>query len=106
MAMKSTWGSAAQGRNMRVKGEATAFRLWKFATLLGWDCTIGECARAAGINETTAKMVIRRKGWAYKFNCDAANEARSGGARKGNAKRHQHTHSDAVDVYDMMELGR
>jgi hypothetical protein len=105
MEMESTWGSDARGRNKRIQGEATAFRLWQVANLFEWDCTIVECAKAAGINLSTAKLAIRKKGWANRFNCEAVNEARAHGARKGNAKRWQHTHSDAVDVYDMMELG-
>ena len=105
MKIENTWGSDARGRNKRVQGEATAFRIWQVANALDWDCTIVECARAAGINLATAKMAIRRKGWAHRFNRDAVNEARAGGARKATAKRWQHTHSDAVDVYDMMELG-
>jgi len=90
---------------MRVQGEATAFRMWQVANSVDWDCTIVECAKAAGISEATARMVVIRKGWTGRFNPEAAKEARAGGSRKFNAKRWRHTHSDAVDVYDMMELG-
>ena len=105
MKIENTWGSDARGRNKRVQGEATAFRIWQVANALDWDCTIVECARAAGVIEATARLVVRRKGWIGRFNPDAANEARASAARRGSAKHWRHTHSDAVDVYDMMELG-
>ena len=105
MKIENTWGSDARGRNKRVQGEATAFRMWQVANSLDWDCTIIECAKAAGINEATARLLVRRKGWIGRFNPEAANEARASAARRGSAKHWRHTHSDAVDVYDIMELG-
>jgi hypothetical protein len=105
MEMASTWGSDARGRNKRIQGEVTAFRLWQVANLFGWDCTIIECAKAAGINEVNARKIARERGWTGRFNREALSQVRSDNARKMTSKRWQHTHSDALDVCDMMELG-
>ena len=105
MTVKNTWTSTASARHNQVKGEVTAFRIWQIANSLGWDCTIAECAKIAGIKYSTAQVAVARKGWAKKFNEEALMEARSNGRLKGGYKRQQNENSDLVDVCDLMERG-
>lgn len=105
MKVKNTWGDQPRGRNKRIQGEATAFILWRTANSLGWDCTLKECAKIAGVKYTTAVAVVARKDWAARFNDEAMREVRSAASFKAQAKRYKHIHTDLVDVCDMMEWG-
>ena len=54
--------TAAQRRS-----EAKAFRLWRAAEALAWDCTLAEAARQAGIGIGAAKHIAAKKGWRDRF---------------------------------------
>lgn len=45
------------------KTEALAFRIWAYASPLGWDCTINEIADELGENRQRVNAVCRLKAW-------------------------------------------
>lgn len=47
--------------------EARAFRIWRFAAPLKWDCTHVEIASATGMTLSQVKHTIAAKGWGYRI---------------------------------------
>lgn len=52
---------------MSPKSEAIAFRMWAFATPLGWDTTIREVAEHLDVSTGTARNIAQLKGWLSRF---------------------------------------
>lgn len=52
---------------MSPKSEAIAFRMWAFATPLGWNTTILEVAEHLEVSESTVRIIARTKGWLDRF---------------------------------------
>ena len=48
---------------MTPRSEAIAFRIWAYATPLGWDCTVNEIAEELGVHVNQVKEICRVKGW-------------------------------------------
>ena len=48
---------------MSPRLEAYAFRIWRFAEPLAWNCTIGEIAEGTGIHGPTIGHVCNVKDW-------------------------------------------
>lgn len=52
-----------QGENKRVEGMVNNFLVWRAATSVDWDCTIGDLAEETGLSRQTVIHVLARKGW-------------------------------------------
>lgn len=48
---------------MTPRSEAIAFRIWAYATPLGWDCTVNEIAEELGISWQQANRICCAKRW-------------------------------------------
>ena len=53
-----------------IKAMANDFIVWRAASSVGWDCTIGDIAEETGLSTQTVASVLRRKGWRDKINGD------------------------------------
>ena len=58
--------------NMTIKAMANDFIVWRAASSVNWDCTIGDIAEETGLCTLTVSNVLRRKGWRHRVN-DADN---------------------------------
>ena len=47
--------------------EAIAFRIWQVAEPKGWDLTVSEAARCAGMHFQSAFRAVKAKGWLTRF---------------------------------------
>jgi len=92
------------GAHKRLQGEATAFRIWRAAQSVDWDCTMAEIARELGMTPSAVHSTARRKGWISRFNPDAVSLARAPAGRKGVAARSLNTTGAELDLCDMMGL--
>ena len=66
---------------MTPRTMATAYRIWAFASPLGWDVTAGEIGEALGITPQAVGHVCRIKGWGTRLRKTA--ETGHGGRQGG-----------------------
>jgi predicted DsbA family dithiol-disulfide isomerase len=59
-----------QGENKRIEGMVNDFLVWRAASSVNWDCTIGDLAEETGLSLQTVSNVLRRKGWRDRVNDD------------------------------------
>lgn len=52
---------------MTPRGEATAFRIWRAAGQVEWDCTIKAVAEQLDIDPRYAAKIVTAKGWQTRF---------------------------------------
>jgi hypothetical protein len=52
---------------MNVKTEALAYRIWGYATPLGWNCTSAEVADSLGETPARIRRVSQLKKWTSRF---------------------------------------
>lgn len=55
-----------KGDNTALKGRATAFRIWRAAESVNWDCTAKEVAEELGLTPETIHKTCKAKGWKLK----------------------------------------
>jgi len=51
------------GENMAIKRKVNAFRIWRLATSVGWDCSAVELAKELGLTAGTVRIICKQKGW-------------------------------------------
>jgi predicted DsbA family dithiol-disulfide isomerase len=56
--------------NMKIKAMTNEFIVWRAASSVNWDCTIGDLAEETGLSLQTVSNVLRRKGWRDRVNDD------------------------------------
>lgn len=57
---------------MAPRTEALAYRIWAYATPLGWDCSVKEIAEALGdVSWETVRTVMQHKKWLSRVRHDA-----------------------------------
>ena len=52
-----------RGENMAIKRKANAFRIWRLATSVGWDCSAVELAKELGLTAEAVRIICKQKGW-------------------------------------------
>lgn len=53
----------ANGDNMKLTREANAFRIWRAASSVNWDCTASELASELSLHKDTVLKICKAKGW-------------------------------------------
>lgn len=53
----------AVGDNMKLTRSANAFRIWRAASSVNWDCTAEELATELGLHKDTVFKICKLKGW-------------------------------------------
>lgn len=48
---------------MNPKSEALAYRIWAYASPLGWDCTVKDIADELGESWQRVMSICRHRGW-------------------------------------------
>jgi predicted transcriptional regulator of viral defense system len=56
--------------NMTIKAMTNEFIVWRAASSVNWDCTIGDLAEETGLHPVTIASILRRKGWRDRVNDD------------------------------------
>ncbi len=51
------------GENRVIIGKANAFRIWRAASSVNWDCTAKELSDETGLAESTVRKICAEKGW-------------------------------------------
>ena len=51
------------GEDMVIKRKANAFRIWRLATSVGWDCSAVELAKELDLTAETVRIICKQKGW-------------------------------------------
>lgn len=52
-----------RGENMVIKRKANAFRIWRLATSVGWDCSAVDLAKELGLTAEAVRFICKQKGW-------------------------------------------
>ena len=52
-----------RGDNMVLKGKVTAFRIWRAASSVNWDCTAKDLAEELNIDKNVVWKTCKAKGW-------------------------------------------
>jgi len=99
---QSSAACSAGTRAMKIRGEASAFALWRAAQAVDWDCTIPEVAREVGISAGRAREIARRKGWTHRFSTEALNATRAVNARQAHAALRGDAGAADLDVCALM----
>lgn len=53
----------ATGENMVLKRKANAFRIWRLASSVDWDCTAIEIAEELNLTPETVHRICKLRGW-------------------------------------------
>lgn len=64
-------GDAMKRAKLSAKSEALAFRIWAYASPIGWDCTIHDVAQALGVSARSVGAVALHKRWSERFRRNA-----------------------------------
>lgn len=98
-ALEAGAANLAEGRRIRLaKAAAREFMVWREAEAVSWDTSIGELAKALGMDKSTVRNIVVRRGWAGRLRGEKGSDA----WRKGYAVRMRDETSDAADVVDLI----
>ena len=82
---------------MNPKSEALAYRIWAYASPLGWDCTVKDIAEELGESWQRVNRVCQLKGWQGRMRHGALNQEDYFGAVDGKRTRPKFTsYADAL----------
>ncbi|WP_372837331.1 hypothetical protein [Puniceibacterium confluentis] len=57
---------------LSVRAQALAYRIWGYASPLGWDVTAGQIAGALGVDPRRVGRIVAARGWGTRLRASAS----------------------------------